>query len=679
MITENISTLKIHKLSQEQYAREYEAGNIDPNAIYLTPSEGDSDFTSHIENTSNPHEVTADQVLKNVELPQKWHDINKAYEDFGEPGHRLKGGLIYKDFDGNIKVYPLSPAYGVRTEECGEKLDSVAVYNTAQQLMVKPATDGRHTVCLRQLDEFFGGGLTSDLAKGEKAYSLQKIPPVDTSNPIVGERSPYVFCRDTENHFAPKHYHEDSRPDTLIERDPYGRALVKAPDVDSSIKDTHVVNVDYLNRILNQRLNSYLPLSGGTITGTPTIQHKNNPLLKLTDTSSGTSFNIQAFQGKAGIGNTWAKSLKVDKNGNTEVVGSLTASGNISAAPATDGKHTISLRQLDEFFGGGSTSEVGESAFSLQVIPPVDLTPPINERKCYVFCRDSQNHFAPKYYGEVADGDSLAERDSAGRLRANAPDIDSMAFNDYLVNVDYLNRQLQSKVDVSGIVNNLTSTATNKPLSAAQGAVLKNTITAFEARIAELEAKLAAMTTEPWTFTTEEGEVVNKDVYVAQYSKGLTYSLNADGATYSVTDIGECIDTSIIIPRIYMGLPVTSIGNEAFEYCDSLTSIIIPNSVTSIGAAAFFSCESLTSIIIPNSVASIGSTAFYGCNSLTSVTISNGITNIGSHAFQNCRRLTSINYDGTVTQWNAISKGTGWNENTGNYTVYCTDGNIVKG
>ena len=37
MKTENLSTLKIHKLSQEQYDREYDAGKLDPNAIYLTP------------------------------------------------------------------------------------------------------------------------------------------------------------------------------------------------------------------------------------------------------------------------------------------------------------------------------------------------------------------------------------------------------------------------------------------------------------------------------------------------------------------------------------------------------------------------------------------------------------------------------------------------------------------
>ena len=37
MITENLSTLKIHKLTQTQYDRELEAGNIDPSALYLTP------------------------------------------------------------------------------------------------------------------------------------------------------------------------------------------------------------------------------------------------------------------------------------------------------------------------------------------------------------------------------------------------------------------------------------------------------------------------------------------------------------------------------------------------------------------------------------------------------------------------------------------------------------------
>ena len=39
MVTEKISALKIHKLTQEQYERELEAGNIDDTALYLTDYE----------------------------------------------------------------------------------------------------------------------------------------------------------------------------------------------------------------------------------------------------------------------------------------------------------------------------------------------------------------------------------------------------------------------------------------------------------------------------------------------------------------------------------------------------------------------------------------------------------------------------------------------------------------
>ena len=117
---------------------------------------------------------------------------------------------------------------------------------------------------------------------------------------------------------------------------------------------------------------------------------------------------------------------------------------------------------------------------------------------------------------------------------------------------------------------------------------------------------------------------------------------NAIIETATNTLIAGCQNT--IIPN-----SVTSIGNGAFKGCFSLTSVTIPNSVTSIGEDAFSGCSSLTSVTIPNSVTSIGEDTFYNCSSLTSVTIPNSVTSIGGSAFYNCSSLSSITIPNSVT------------------------------
>ena len=151
----------------------------------------------------------------------------------------------------------------------------------------------------------------------------------------------------------------------------------------------------------------------------------------------------------------------------------------------------------------------------------------------------------------------------------------------------------------------------------------------------------------------------------------------------NLTSIGAwafagCRFTSINIPA-----GVTYIGSGAFMDCSALTAVNIPTNITTIEAEAFESCMSLTTITIPNAVTFIGECAFEGCRALTSITIPNSVTQFGLGAFQNCSSLTSIIFEGTIDEWNSILKEEAedwlWDDNTGNYTIHCTDGDIAKG
>ena len=106
--------------------------------------------------------------------------------------------------------------------------------------------------------------------------------------------------------------------------------------------------------------------------------------------------------------------------------------------------------------------------------------------------------------------------------------------------------------------------------------------------------------------------------------------------------------------------------------------LVIPEGVGVIGNYAFVRYDGLTSVKIADSVTSIGEHAFWECKGLKNITIGNGMTSIGDSTFLGCSGLTIINFQGTKAQWEAIEKGSYWDDNTGEYTVHCTDGTISK-
>ena len=128
----------------------------------------------------------------------------------------------------------------------------------------------------------------------------------------------------------------------------------------------------------------------------------------------------------------------------------------------------------------------------------------------------------------------------------------------------------------------------------------------------------------------------------------LTFTLNDDGVSYSVTDCTSTASGELIIPETYNGLPVTGIGYKAFYECTSITSVSIPESVTTIGHWAFFSCSNLGTINIPNGVTNIDEYTFSDCKKLTSINIPDSVTSISGYAFRNCANLSYVKIGNSV-------------------------------
>ena len=174
--------------------------------------------------------------------------------------------------------------------------------------------------------------------------------------------------------------------------------------------------------------------------------------------------------------------------------------------------------------------------------------------------------------------------------------------------------------------------------------------------------------------------------------------------------------TSLSLPN------ATTIGTSCFERCTSLTSLSLPNATT-IGNTCFRRCTSLTSIDLPK-LANIGDLAFNGpiieelslpslttmnnaafrectakkitslgkittinandsdawfgniyfCPNLIELHLPVTLTSLSKYSIGNNYKLTDIYYDGTIAQWNAITKADGWHGTMPAKVIHCTDG-----
>ena len=160
---------------------------------------------------------------------------------------------------------------------------------------------------------------------------------------------------------------------------------------------------------------------------------------------------------------------------------------------------------------------------------------------------------------------------------------------------------------------------------------------------------------------------------------GLTSVTIGDG----VTSIGEdAFYECSGLTSVTIGNGVTSVGDDAFSQCSGLTDVYYQGDLSGWSEIEFgyftanpmYSADNLYingellqgDIVVPEGTEKIGAYAFDNCDALTSVTIPDSVTSIGEDAFN---YGTTIYFQGTIAQWQAIGGET-------SYTVICTDGYI---
>ena len=170
---------------------------------------------------------------------------------------------------------------------------------------------------------------------------------------------------------------------------------------------------------------------------------------------------------------------------------------------------------------------------------------------------------------------------------------------------------------------------------------------------------IRALTEIPVEYTTDDGftyglNMATQEASLDKYSGYVSEAVipefvTCEGTKYKVTSLGDnCFSGCHSLTSIEIPSSVTSLGNYCFHGCTLLTSIEIPSSVTSLGWGCFESCYSMESIEIPSSVTSLGDHCFQACSSLTSIEIPSSVTSWGDYCFQDCSSLTSIEIPSSV-------------------------------
>lgn len=216
-------------------------------------------------------------------------------------------------------------------------------------------------------------------------------------------------------------------------------------------------------------------------------------------------------------------------------------------------------------------------------------------------------------------------------------------------------------------VDTLTATATYSGSSATTVLTASATVDVMQQPAPEYQ-RIAYTASTPIAFTNDAINNFGANIVVTGYSGGHGIFI-FDGPVERLYGNASCMIT-----------PATK---------GALTEITVPSSIVNLGQSVFNGCSALTSVYGLEYTENVylppensGNDAFRNCTSLTHCGLPHSYTYwsggaIKADVFYGCSSLTTIIYNGTMAEWNAISKNSNWRRNSAIQYVQCTDGTIT--
>ncbi|MBR5337223.1 MAG: leucine-rich repeat protein [Lachnospiraceae bacterium] len=193
------------------------------------------------------------------------------------------------------------------------------------------------------------------------------------------------------------------------------------------------------------------------------------------------------------------------------------------------------------------------------------------------------------------------------------------------------------------------------------GSIMKKTVAMVMALVLSFSGGLVLQEGTVWADPATSGYCGDPTV---NEGKDVQWSYNGDTKTLTISGSGDMADygdyndedyspwrkANLEVNTVIIESGVTSIGDHAFNNCDSITDINIPSGVKRIGDSAFYNCRKIKEVIIPYGCTYIGRKALYSCDALKEITIPGSVRYTGIDAFNYCWGLERVTVEEGVTR-----------------------------